>query len=61
VYNGADLAGAKVLWVRALGSKVNARLVERLPDRRAWVVDGDAPEPDLRPFVARPLQDADQP
>jgi hypothetical protein len=53
VYNGADLESGKVLWVRALGPKVNARLVARLGERRAWVVDADADEPRLVPFELR--------
>jgi hypothetical protein len=47
VYNAADLEGAKVLWVRALGRKVNAQLAARLADRQAWVVNADDPEPHL--------------
>jgi hypothetical protein len=61
VYNGADLESTKVLWVRALGPKVNARLVTRLPGRQPWVVQADEVEPHLKPFPTRFLPKGWQP
>jgi hypothetical protein len=51
VYNGADIGGAKVLWARELDAAQNARLVEYFKDRKIWLVDADADDPQALPFV----------
>ncbi|MGA2496161.1 MAG: hypothetical protein ABSH20_00380 [Tepidisphaeraceae bacterium] len=47
VYNGADLANAKVIWARDLGDEANRKLLAAFPGRQAWLVepDGERIEP----------------
>ena len=39
VYNGADLAGSKVIWARDMGYLKNRELVNYYPDRQVWFAD----------------------
>jgi hypothetical protein len=51
VYNKADLAHAHVIWARDLGTEHDRLLLDRFPDRTAWVVDADLKEPKLVPYA----------
>jgi hypothetical protein len=51
VYNGADLAGAKVLFAREMGPAEDAPFVARFADRRVWLLLADERPPRL---VERP-------
>lgn len=44
VYNGADLEGARVLFVRLLSPASNTRLVRDYPGRRVWLCRPEGPE-----------------
>jgi hypothetical protein len=50
VFNHADLVHSHVIWARDLGSKNDELLLNQFPDRTAWLVDGDAPQPQLIPY-----------
>jgi hypothetical protein len=50
VYNEADIPDAKVILARDMGAK-NAELLNYYRDRKAWIVDADAPEPVLTPLT----------
>lgn len=50
VYNGADLAGAKVIIARDMGPAQNGELIAHYADRKVWLVNADAPEPKLEPY-----------
>ncbi len=50
VYNDADLPNAKVILARDMGPDANRQLADYYGDRKAWVVNADAPEPQLEPF-----------
>jgi hypothetical protein len=50
VYNEADINSAKVVWARDMGKNNNQELLGYFRDRRVWVVEGDDPAPQLRPY-----------
>ena len=50
VYNEADIDAAKVVWARDMGRSGNQELLDYFRNRQAWVVDGDSPTPQLRPY-----------
>jgi hypothetical protein len=41
VYNGADVDGSKVVWVRALDADQNAQVLTHYKDRTAWLMTID--------------------
>jgi len=45
VYNEADIDGAKVVWAREMDAAQNRKLLEYFKDRRAWLMEADAPYP----------------
>ena len=47
VYNGADLAGSKVLFAREMGPAQDAPLLARFADHRAWLLVADEQPPRL--------------
>jgi hypothetical protein len=47
VYNGADLAGSKLLFAREMGPAQDAPLLDRFADRRAWLLLADERPPRL--------------
>lgn len=47
-YNGPNLAGQRILWVRDMGHDLDSLLAASYPDRKAWYVDYE--QPFLRPF-----------
>jgi hypothetical protein len=51
VYNKADLVHSHVIWARDLGTEHDRQLLDRFPERTAWVVDADLKEPELVPFA----------
>jgi len=57
VYNHADIDGSAVVWARDMGGSANAELLDyyrgRQPDRRVWVLDGDAADPEPTPYGTR--------
>jgi len=50
VYNEANIDGAKVVWARDMGRSGNQELIEYFRDRKVWLVEGDSPTPQLRPY-----------
>jgi hypothetical protein len=50
VYNEADIPGAKVIIARDMGPVQNNDLIVHYPGRQVWVVNADAPQPDLKPY-----------
>jgi hypothetical protein len=50
VYNEADIDDAKVVWARDMGRGGNQELLDYFRNRKAWVVDGDSPMPQLLPY-----------
>jgi len=51
VYNKADLVHSQVMWARDLGTEHDRLLLDRFPERTAWVVDADLKEPKLIPYA----------
>jgi hypothetical protein len=51
VYNKADLVHAHVIWARDLGTEHDRLLLDRFPERTAWVVDADLKDPKLVPYA----------
>jgi hypothetical protein len=47
VYNGADLAGSKLLFAREMGPTQDAPLLARFADHRAWLLLADESPPRL--------------
>jgi hypothetical protein len=47
VYNAADIDGAKVVWARDMGTAKNRDLIAYFSNRRAWLLEADAPTPAL--------------
>jgi hypothetical protein len=47
VYNGADLAGSKIVFAREMDPVGDRRLLERFADRRSWLLHADARPPRL--------------
>jgi len=39
VFNGADLAGSKILWARSMGAKQNCAFAQLYPGRTPWIFD----------------------
>jgi len=50
VFNGADIAGSKVLWARDMGPK-NVELLDYFSNRTAWLVEPDSRPVKLTPYV----------
>ena len=50
VYNGADLAGQKVVWARYLTPAENTNLRRHFADRAVWLLDATVP---IRPHLYR--------
>ena len=50
VYNGADIAGERVIWARDLGSEENQRLAAYYPGRTILRLEPDARPPQLSPY-----------
>jgi hypothetical protein len=51
VFNGADIAGSKIVWVRELDPEQNRRVIDHFPDRKAWIVEADRFMPPVRPYA----------
>lgn len=51
VYNHPDIMHSHVIWARDLGVEHNKLLVNLLSDRTTWLLQADAPEPQLVPFA----------
>jgi hypothetical protein len=47
VYNHADIMGSHVIWARDLGGEHNKLLLNLVPDRTVWLLEADAPNPQL--------------
>ncbi len=54
VHNEAAIDEARVVWARDLGVRENATLRRYYPDRKVWLLDAGAPEPELIPYEPRP-------
>jgi len=39
VFNGADLAGSKILWARSMDARQNCTFVQAYRERKLWIVD----------------------
>jgi hypothetical protein len=50
VYNAANIDGSKVVWARSLGHDKDAKLLHYFRERCIWVIDADAPRPELSPY-----------
>lgn len=50
VYNDADIARARIIWARELGSASDRQLVEFFPGRKIWWLRADEKPPTLQPF-----------
>jgi len=50
VYNGAEIASAKVLWARELDADQNAKLLAYFKDRHVWLVEPDKDNTELIPY-----------
>lgn len=50
VYNHADIMHSHVIWARDLGAEHNRLLLQLLPDRTVWLVEGDRRDPQLIPY-----------
>lgn len=53
VFNGADLAGAPVLWARSMGATADAALARHEAGRSAWLLEPDADPYRLVPYAPR--------
>ena len=52
IYNEANLSGAKVILARDMGPR-NQELVDYFKDRKAWVLDADAENPEVEPYPGK--------
>jgi len=50
VYNRAAIDSAKAVWARDMGEKDNAELLRYFPTRKSWLLEADAPFPQLLPY-----------
>jgi len=50
VYNEANILGSKVILARDMGVE-NKELLDYFPDRKAWMVDADAADPQPEPIT----------
>jgi hypothetical protein len=50
VYNDADIDAARVVWARDMGRSDNRELIEYFRNRKVWLLEGDGPTPQLRPY-----------
>jgi hypothetical protein len=53
VWNEASIDSAKVVWARDMGEAQNRELLQYFGNRRAWYIDGDAPDPEPSPYPPR--------
>jgi len=57
VYNRADIDGSAIVWARDMGDAANRELLDyyraRNHDRKAWLLEADAPDPKTVPYEAR--------
>jgi len=51
VYNAADINGSKVVWAREMSPMETARLLEYFRNRTVWLLEPDAPTPEIRAYV----------
>lgn len=56
VYNHADIMHSPVIWARDLGAEHNKLLLNILPDRTVWLVEGDRRDPQLIPYAEASAQ-----
>ncbi|MEO2046002.1 MAG: hypothetical protein ABGX16_05455 [Pirellulales bacterium] len=54
VYNRANIDQSQVVWAREMGAARDRALLEYFQDRKAWVLDADASQPNLEPIL-RPM------
>jgi len=60
VFNHADIMHSHVIWARDLGTEHNRLLLQLLPDRTVWLVEGDCRDPQLIPY-SESIQSAPMP
>lgn len=51
VYNTADPAGARIVWVRSLGRETDRKIMEAFPGRTAWLLRADQAVPQVELYV----------
>ena len=50
VWNKSSIDTAKVVWARDMGREENQKLIRYFPNRKVWLVEGDATKPSLEPY-----------
>jgi hypothetical protein len=50
VYNGADLAGSKIIWAREVSDSSDRQLLDYYKDRHAWLVQADLLPQQIVPY-----------
>lgn len=50
VYNRADIDKADIVWAREMAPDKNRRLIDYFADRNVWLLEADAPSPQLVPY-----------
>jgi len=53
VYNRAAIDQAQVVWAREMGEAPDRALLDYFPDRKAWILKADAPQPHLQPITRK--------
>ncbi len=50
VYNRADIDAADIVWAREMAPDKNHRLIDYFAERKVWLLEVDAPSPQLVPY-----------
>jgi hypothetical protein len=53
VYNHADIDRSTIVWARDMGDAANRELLDYYPNRKVWLVEADAPDPQPLPYPPR--------
>jgi hypothetical protein len=58
VYNGADLAGSKIIWAREVSDSSDRQLLDYYKDRHAWLVQADLAPQQIVPYPLSAIRSA---